>query len=379
MAIRNEIGRRISAGTDSFGNPNRGRAYKGMLLMAMLTALAAFTGEAADGELSTAYLTGVNLAGAEFGENAVPGQHGVNYVYPVEPFAPGYRSPSYFMSRGMNTFRLPFRWERIQPVLGKPLDAAEAERLVGATEELLKIGAWVVLDMHNFAHYEGVPIGTDKVRIGDFADVWRRLAILFKTKSRVLLGLMNEPVLNRTETWVSAANAAIHAIREAGAGNLILVSGNGWSGAHSWYGGSYGKPNAEALLGIVDPLDRVAFEAHQYLDLDSSGTHNSCVSKTIGVERLQPFTRWLSEHKKLGFIGEFGAGTDAVCLSALSLMVSHIRDRSDVYLGWTYWAAGPWWPRDYFTLIEPRPGEAPQLTALLPYLRSDKPAVRRRH
>jgi endoglucanase len=326
----------------------------------------------------SAYLVGVNLAGAGFNTDKIKkggprGQHGVDYVYPIEPFAPGYQSPQYFVSKGMNTFRLSFAWERLQPQLGKMLDVAEAQRLIGATDKLLSLGAWVILDLHNYARYDDMLIGSTQVTIDHFADVWRRAASLFKDKGRVLFGLMNEPHNMSTETWVQAANSAIRSIRNTGAENLILVPGNHWSSAKAWYETSYGQSNAEALLNIVDPLDRVVFEAHTYLDSDSSGTSAVCISESVGVERLEPFTRWLSEHGKLGFVGEFGGGKDPVCLKGLAAMARMMMDRSDVYLGWTFWAAGPWWPQEYFSLIEPLTGDAPQMTALLPYLRLPRP------
>jgi endoglucanase len=349
------------------------------LWLAAITSVSVLAPPKAVSAVDRPFLTGVNLAGAGFGSERIVkgggrGRHGIDYVYPVEPFAPGYTSPSYFVSNGMNAFRLSFLWERLQPKLGSPLDNGESARLVEATDQLLKLGAWVVIDLHNYARYEDTLIGSDAVKIADFADVWGRIAQLFKGKDRVLLGLMNEPHDMSTETWVSAANAAIGAIRAAGASNLILVPGNAWSSAAKWYDSSYGKPNAEALLDISDPLDKVVFEAHLYLDGNSSGTSDTCVSKTIGVERLQPFARWLGEHRKLGFIGEFGAGRSDVCLAALAAMSDSMHSRPDIYLGWTYWAAGPWWPNDYFTLIEPRSGDAPQMLALRPYLSTAAPS-----
>jgi len=362
--------RRGSHRTASFGF--RGIALQ-MTAAALTILLPGLTATCFGADRPNVFLTGVNLAGAGFGSERIVkggsrGRHGIDYVFPVEPFAPGYQSPGYFVAKGMNAFRLSFLWERVQPKLGAPLDADEAARLVDATDRLLKLGAWVVLDLHNYARYEDTLIGTYTVTTGEFAEVWGRLAPLFKDKDRVLFGLMNEPHDMATETWVDAANAAIGAIRATGAKNAILVPGNGWSAAHKWYSSSYGKPNADALLAIVDPLDNVAFEAHLYLDANSSGTSGSCVSEKIGVERLQPFAHWLSEHRKRGFIGEFGAGRSDVCLAALSAMAASMRTRLDIYLGWTYWAAGPWWPDDYFSLLDPRAGEAPQMTALRPYL-----------
>ena len=125
--------------------------------------------------------------------------------------------------------------------------------------------------------------------------------------------LTNEPHDINTEQWVHAANAAIAAIRRTGAGNVVLVPGNGWTGAHSWYHTYYGTPNAKAMLAIDDPWNNVVFEAHQYLDSNSSGGSSTCVSPTIGRERLTPFVRWLRENRKKGFIGEFAGGANATC------------------------------------------------------------------
>lgn len=45
-------------------------------------------------------LTGVNLAGAEFGHHvALPGEYGTHYAYPTEA------EVDYFMAKGMNVFR----------------------------------------------------------------------------------------------------------------------------------------------------------------------------------------------------------------------------------------------------------------------------------
>jgi endoglucanase len=171
-----------------------------------------------------------------------------------------------------------------------------------------------------------------------------------------------------TEQWASAANAAITAIRGASANNLILVPGNAWTGAHSWSQSWYGTPNATAMLAITDPGNNYAFEVHQYLDSDSSGTSEACVSGTIGSQRLQGFTNWLKQHGKRGFLGEFGAGTSATCQSALDDMLAHLDANPDVWLGWTYWAAGPWWG-NYFMSLEPRSGaDAPQMAPLVRHL-----------
>ena len=49
---------------------------------------------------------------------------------------------------------------------------------------------------------------------------------------------------------------------------------------------------------------------HQYLDTDGSGTSATCVSSTIGVQRLQAATSWLQANNLKGFLGEMGAGSN---------------------------------------------------------------------
>ncbi len=315
---------------------------------------------------------GVNLAGAEFGTDfwgggKLPGAHGVDYIYPDPVFAAGYDSAAYYRGKGANTFRLPFRWERLQPTRRAAFDPDELARLEGTVGRLSATGARVVLDLHNFGRYGRATIGSDEVPEADFADVWARLAAAFKGNPAVVFGLMNEPHDMPTEGWVLAANAAIAAIRAAGATQLLLVPGNGYTGAHSWAEAWYGTPNADALRAVVDPLDRYAVEVHQYLDGDSSGTSADCVGPTVGSEKMRAFTAWLRATGKKGFVAELGGGPGPVCLQALDDLVAHLEANADVYLGWAYWAGGPWW-RDYFMSLEPEgPADKPQMGALAPH------------
>jgi endoglucanase len=315
---------------------------------------------------------GASLAGAEFGVDPygvgpLPGTFAVNYMYPDATYATGYTSPDYFLSKGMTTFRLPFRWERLQPTRNAPFNAAELGRLTTTINHLTAKGATVLLDPHNYARYGAALIGSSAVPNADFADLWSRLATTFKSNPHVLFGLMNEPHDMPTEQWASAANAAIAAIRATGAGNLVLVPGNGWTGAESWAQNWYGTPNATVMLTITDPANNFAFEVHQYLD-NSGGTDPVCVSATIGSQRMAGLTTWLRNNGRKAFLGEFGGGSSATCLAAEDDLLKHIETNSDVYLGWTYWAGGPWWGTNWMA-IEPVAGaDVPQMTTLLPHL-----------
>jgi endoglucanase len=306
-------------------------------------------------------LRGVNLAGADFGEDELPGVYDQSYTYPTPD------EVDYFVGKGMNVFRVPFRWERLQPELGGDFDPDEQARLQAIVEYATAQGASVLVDPHNYARYAGALIG-EGPSVQEFAGFWARLAQLFSENPRVLFGLMNEPHDVAAEDWLAAANAAVAAIRDAGATNLILVPGTNWTGAESWSDDwGFGR-NAEVMQGLVDPADHFLFEVHQYLDADSSGSGSECVSEAIGEQRLTEFTGWLRSHSYRGFLGEFGAPATPTCLAALDNTLSHVDANADVWAGWTYWAAGPWWD-DYSFSVEPAGGvDKPQMSVLSAHL-----------
>ncbi len=300
-------------------------------------------------------LRGTTLSGAEFGNN-LPGQYGTDFTYPTRD------EVDYFLASGMTMFRVPFRWERLQPAAKGGLDGTELGRLDALVSYATGKGATVLLDPHNYARYYGQVVGS---QVGDdaFADFWSRVAAHFKSNRLVAFGLMNEPHDLPTEQWARSANAALAAIRGTGATNLVLVPGNAWTGAHSWTESSYGTPNAQALLAIKDPGNNYAFEVHQYMDADYSGTNPSCTSKTVGADAMRAFTAWLRANGKRGFLGEFGGGANDTCYAAVDGILQHLEANADVYLGWAWWAAGPWWG-NYFLSIEPNGGDATMLPVL---------------
>jgi endoglucanase len=306
---------------------------------------------------------GVSLAGAEFGESELPGIYNKHYVYP-DP-----SSATYFAGKGMNLVRLPFSWERLQRSLNGEFDATELARLKSFVTPVTAAGTTVLLDPHNYARYHGKLIGSSEVPVAAFADFWTRLAGEFKGNPKVMFGLMNEPHSMATEAWVTAANAAIAAIRATGAMNTITVPGNAWSGAGSWSDTWYGTPNAVAMLQVTDPADKLLIEVHQYLNEDSSGSQPTCVSPTIGSQRLAGFTQWLRVNHRRGLLGEIGGANNATCNQAVADALGYMTANADVWAGWVWWAAGPWWG-DYFLSIEPGAGgvDKPQMAVLAPYL-----------
>jgi len=311
----------------------------------------------------TSVMRGVNLSSAEWGEANLPGTYDTDYTYPTTG------EVDYFASKRMNTIRLPFRWERLQRTLGGELDATELVRLDALVGYATSHGVFVILDPHNYARYRDDLIGSTAVPRSEFGDLWSRLAEHYRSNARVVFGLMNEPHDMVTEDWLAAANLALAAIRDTGATNLVLVPGNAWTGAHSWFAtDSYGTPNATVMTGIVDPGNHVAIELHQYLDSDFSGGSATCQSTTVGSEALAPVTTWARDHGYRLYLGELGGGSDPTCLAAIDDMLDHVDANLDIWLGWTWWAGGPWWDNYMFDLDPPDGGDAPQLPTLSGHL-----------
>lgn len=311
---------------------------------------------------TTTLFTGVNLTGAEFAPYAIPGTFNLNYSYPT------HAEIDYFMGKGMNTFRLPFLWERLQPVAMSDLKADELAHIDDFVNYATGKGAAVVLDPHNYARYYGKIVGQSEVPTVALADLWSRLAAHYKDNNRVIFGLMNEPNSISNQAWLTDVNAAIKAVRTTGANNLVLVPGSNTNSGYSWDLKWSGTDLGRTMLGVSDPANNYAYEYHQYLDADGSGTSGNCVSPTIGSQRLQDFTAWLKQNQKRGFLGEFGGGRNDTCYKALDDMLTYIDHNAEVWLGWTYWAAGPLWNEYIFTLEPNASGDRPQLSVLSKHL-----------
>jgi len=303
---------------------------------------------------------GVNQSGAEFGQTIWPGTYGKEFIFP----APS--SIDFFVSKGFNFFRIPFQMERLVPPatgIAGPFASAYLANLTASINYITNTkGAFAALDPHNFMNYNNAPISST----ADFQKFWTNLAGQFKSNTKVIFDVMNEPNTIPASTAFALNQAAVNGIRASGAtSQLILVEGTSWTGAWTWVSSG----NAAVFGAIKDPNNNVAIEMHQYLDSDGSGTSATCVSSTIGAERLAAATAWLKANNLKGFLGEIGAGSNAACISAISGALCSMQ-QSGVWIGAAYWAAGPWWGT-YFQSIEPPSGASvsqilPQ--ALMPYL-----------
>jgi endoglucanase len=334
------------------------RRGAGLLLMA-----AGFLGASMPVTSAELCLRGVNLSGAEFG--TVPGRPNTDYTYPAES------AIRRLTGLGMTSFRLPFRWERIQPRPGGDLDAAELARLDQSVDTAKAAGLVVILDLHNFGYYTGQKLGSATLPASMLGDIWRRLATHYRDRTNVVFSIMNEPYDIHSAEWVKIQNVAIAAIRKAGAKQMLLVTGTAYGGAHSWTSDLPVGNNGRDLLAIEDPLKRFAYDFHQYLDADYSGRQPECSASQGALKAIDDVSAWLKAHGRQGFLGEFAASDRAECVKAFKDMTARLDSRPEQWIGWAAWGAGPWWPPDYVFNLEPTAaGERPQMKALIDQLKN---------
>ena len=293
---------------------------------------------------------GVNLAGAEFAPERVPGVANIDYTFPTAA------KIQYYDQAGFNAMRLPFTWERLQPVLLKPLDPVYLALIINFLDDAARRNQHVVLDLHNYGRYRGYIIGTEAVPPKAFRDLWHRLAKAVGKKRAVLAyGLMNEPH-DTGDRWPQVAQAGVDGIRIVDSSHDIYVAGEGWSNAHRW-------PSMNPTPFVKDPKGLVVYEAHVFFDADYSGRYpgsfDSAVNLPLLVEqRLQPFISWLSNYRLRGLIGEWGVPDDPRWLPAIDKFMD-LADQN--CLGWFYWAGGMW-GNSYPLSLEPVNGaDRPQL------------------
>jgi endoglucanase len=311
---------------------------------------------------------GVNLSGAEFGEN-FPGKYNADYTYPNA------EELDYYKSKGLTLIRLPFKWERIQPELGGALDMNELNRMKIFIDLCNERNMLVIPDMHNYArrNMDGSDhiIGSPSLSIGHIADAWKKISAELKSKKNIWgYGIMNEPhdMLSSTP-WFSIAQGIINKIREADLKTPVIVGGDSWSSAERWMALS------DTLKYLVDPAKNLIFEAHVYFDANASGGYrnsyeNEKASPETGINRVAPFIKWLNENKFRGFIGEYGVpADDPRWLIVLDKFLNHLQENC---INGTYWAGGPWW-REYKLSSEPKDGvDKPQMSVLDKYKNANK-------
>ena len=300
----------------------------------------------------------VNLSGGEYGQTS--GRLGTDYVYPSRT------TLAYFRAKGVSTFRLPVKWERLQPTASGPLDDAKVAEVKAVADLAQQLGARLILDLHNYGGRDGRKLGGDGLPVSALGDFWGRFATaLGRHPAIVGFDLMNEPNgLKDFPSWPRSAQSAIDAIRKVDTTTPIYVEGDQYSTARNW-------PGANPELVITDPAGRLIYSAHIYLDRDASGTHFGTAAQEgtdigRGPWMLQPFIAWCKARKVQCHIGEYGVPADASWQPVLAALYATLDANADTMTGAAWWAAGEWWG-DYPLSVQPKDGaDKPQLKWMLP-------------
>jgi endoglucanase len=331
------------------------------------------------------YRRGINMAGAEYGSSPAPGNLGQeNTAYTWNNEA----AYKYFAGKGLDLFRVPIRWERMQPVLNGPLDAQYLDGLKRNIAWAKKYGAQVIIDVHNYGAYYRVWFDTPNPAYTErpvptsahFNDLWIKLSNEFKDEPAVYAyDLMNEPAAPAVENgggaagttaaawknnWKRISQSCVLAIRKNGDSKLIMVEGDAYAAASNWVAHN----DASAGGWISDPANNCMYSAHCYFDQDASGTYTRTFDAEItaagaaqavtdrALARILDFINWCEKFNERGYIGEFGIPASAYDHSThnnhhpddrwLPVLDAFMTELDAAGMDATYWHGGTWSPNN---------------------------------
>jgi endoglucanase len=169
-----------------------------------------------------------------------------------------------------------------------------------------------MIDIHNFARWNGGIIGQGGPTDDQFVALWTQLATKYASNDQVVFELMNEPHDLDIDIWTQTCQKVVTAIRNAGAtSQMILLSGTNFDSAATLVSSG----SAAALFSIANPdgtTNGLLLDIHKYLDEDNSGTHSECT--TDNVDSFTTLATFLRQSGRQGIISESGASSAAsVC------------------------------------------------------------------
>ncbi|KJR79810.1 glycoside hydrolase family 5 protein [Sporothrix schenckii 1099-18] len=296
---------------------------------------------------------GANIAGFDFGIT-IQGVQTLSSMQPpllnVSGIDGAGQMHHFVRNDGFNIFRLPVGWQYlVNSTPGGKVDAANFAEYNTLVQSCLNTTAHCIVDLHNYARWEGQIIGQGGPSNEQFASLWSQLATKYANNSRVLFGIMNEPHDLDVSAWVDTVQAVVTAIRKVAPKQTILLPGSNFTSA-----GAMAGVAGPLLLGVKNPdnsTSGLVFDVHQYLDYDYSGTHTTCV--TNAISSFQPLATWLRANGRQAFTTETGGGNTPSCVQYVCELMKFLNTNSDVFLGTVAWAAGSFDPSTYELSVVP--------------------------
>ncbi|KAI9566235.1 carbohydrate-binding module family 1 protein/Glycoside hydrolase family 5 protein [Boletus coccyginus] len=264
---------------------------------------------------------GVNIAGFDFGMDTNGAGTASSAYPPLVQYngADGAGQMTHFLNDDkFNVFRLPVGWQFLtNNVATGTLDQANFAKYDALVQACLATGASCIIDIHNYARWNGEIIGQGGPSNEVFASLWSSLASCYAHESK----------------------AAVTAIRNAGATTqMILLPGDNYTSAKTFVSGG----SAAALATVTNPdgsYTNLIFDVHRYLDSDGSGTSDTCVTDSI-ADAWEPLSQWLRCNGRQALNTETGGGNTASCEKYVCQQIKYQAENSDVILGYVGWAAG---------------------------------------
>lgn len=253
---------------------------------------------------------GVNIAGFDFGV-VTSGTQDLSQV--VDESVDGVNQMRHFVNADtFNIFRLPTGWQYlVANKLGGNLDSTNFGQYDKLVQGCLSLGSYCIVDIHNYARWNGGIIGQGGPTDDQFISLWTQLATHYKSNSKVIFGIMNEPHDLNIAAWAATVQKTVTAIRNTGAtAQMILLPGTDYTSAANFIENGSGA----ALAAVVNPdgsTTNLIFDVHKYLDSDNSGTHAECV--TSNADAFNSLATWLRSVKRQAILTETGGGNVQSC------------------------------------------------------------------
>ncbi|RYP74043.1 hypothetical protein DL771_003232 [Monosporascus sp. 5C6A] len=288
------------------------------------------------------WLNGVNIAGFEFGTDT-NGYADLSRAYPPtggdNPNGYG-QVQHFFSSRNMNAFRYPVSWQYLinSNTASTDINMAHFGNYNGLIQQCLKLSpnTRCIVDIHNYGRFEGNVLSSSDPWFSNF---WASLAGMWKddpNRDRIIFELMNEPHDIDMDGWTALQQEAVIKIRNTMGtnNNIILLSGTDWTHASNWVNLNTGLAEIKNPGG--EQYQNLLFTVHDYFQGDNADPNAACDGTLQSTS--SDLACWLRQNERQAMFTEIGGGRNCVgaCMSSLHWLAQN----SDVFIGYTAWAAG---------------------------------------